>query len=125
MRISLLDAARLRAVHCVARAALRFTSPARALRIVGRVASISPPLRDLPEARAAEALLARSGSCLTRAVTVASRLAGSEVVIGADPWRAGSGSPHAHAWVELGGQRLDPASGREFLFGELARLRVP
>lgn len=122
-RLSMSDAIRLRGLHLIARAALRLTSPPLALRLVGRVSWLSRPLGDLAKARAAEDALRGSGTCLTRAVTVSSRLRRSEVVIGADPWSSGS-APQAHAWVELDGERLEPARGREFVFGEIARLRV-
>jgi hypothetical protein len=122
-RIRIADSIRLRGLHLVARAALRLASPPRAIRLVRNAAWISRPLGDLAQARAAEDVLRGSGSCLTRSVTIAARLSGSEVVIGADRWSSRS-ALDAHAWVELDGERLDPARGREFVFGEIARLAV-
>jgi hypothetical protein len=110
------------ALHCLVRAALRVAPPPRALRWVTRAARVLPPLQGADEARALRSLLGRSGSCLTRAITIASRLPGGEVVIGLDPW--GATSPRAHAWVELGGVRIDASDGETFWFGEVARMRV-
>jgi hypothetical protein len=122
-RMALSDSIRLRGLHWVARAALRLVSPPAAIRVVRRVAWISRSLGDVAQARAAENILRGSGSCLTRSLKIAALLRGSEVVIGADPWPSRPG-PHAHAWVELEGERLDPVGSGKFAFGEIARLAV-
>jgi hypothetical protein len=82
---------------------------------------MTPSFRDLESARAADRLL-RSGSCLSRAVTIAARLQGADIVIGIDPWHSKSAETRAHAWVELAGERLRPNEGRQFVFGEILRL---
>jgi hypothetical protein len=66
-----------------------------------------PRFERIDEARAAAHALARTGSCLSRSLAVASRLPGAEVVIGADPrWSA---KFTAHAWVEWKDEVVDSA----------------
>jgi hypothetical protein len=122
MRTSLRELGEARAIHLMVRAALRLTSAPRALRYVSRFARRLRPLEDLQQARRFQRALGRSGSCLSRALAVAARVPGAEVVIGVDPW--GSSTTRAHAWVELDGERVDAGSIDSFGFGEMARLRV-
>jgi hypothetical protein len=89
-----------RLLHVVARIALLARSPLQARRIVDKVGRLLPPL-SLGEAMRIAQEIEGAGTCLTRALTVAARLPGSEVVIGAD---GGSKRPFsAHAWVERDG----------------------
>ena len=122
MNPSLRQLGEARAIHLMVRAALRVTSAPRALRYVSRLARRLRPLEDLQEVRGFDRALGRSGSCLSRAIAVAARVQGAEVVIGVDPW--GSSTTRAHAWVELDGTRVDSGSIDSFGFGEMARLRV-
>jgi hypothetical protein len=135
MRLAVRDALQLHALHWVARAALRVRSPLQAKNLVDRVAARLRPLGGIDEARAALEHLFPSGSCLSRALTVAAALPGAEVVIGVDGSSAARLS--AHAWLEMRGVRLDtrptrptrparttsdPGVGRLELHDELARL---
>ena len=100
---------RTRLLHGVARAALRITTPLRAFAIVRRVAVCLTPYSDREVAVGESKALERSGTCLSRAITIASRLPGARVAIGVDPARIGA---FAHAWVETAGGPLcarDPA----------------
>lgn len=114
-------AARLQALHYLARTALRFCPPLRAKAIVDGAAQWLPPLRDASDARAAVRLLFPRGSCLTRAVTIAAMLPAAEVVIGIAPPR--TPRARAHAWLEIGGEPVDTVPGESLGFpDELARL---
>jgi hypothetical protein len=116
------DVLAMRLLHGVARIALRLQPPAKARRTVehcARWVPWVPRFEGFDVARAAARALARTGSCLSRSLTVASRLPGAEVVIGADPrW---SGAFTAHAWVEWKDQVVD-ASGVTKRGEPLARL---
>jgi hypothetical protein len=92
-------------VHLVARATLRWLSPLRAKSITDRIAALVPPLREPSDAQTAMQGLSGSGTCLTRALAVASRLAEAEVVIGLHP--ASKPFRTAHAWVESNGTRIE------------------
>ncbi len=101
----------------VARVALRRLPPPRAASLVRALGRMLPALGDA-EARRDAARLRHigGGTCLTRAITVAARARGAEVVIGANP--SASSGEIAHAWVERKGAVLtDPAD-----YAELARL---
>ena len=112
-----------RALHALARIALRIAPPLRAKRMVDSVARWVAPLADVDCARDLASALQARGTCLSRALTVAALLPGAEVVIGVDP-RAG-GSLFAHAWVEHEGRalRVTDVSGREItrLSGDTSR----
>jgi hypothetical protein len=124
------DAVRLRALHWVARAALRIRSPLRAKSIVDRVASLFPRLHGVEDAHAAVRELFPAGSCLSRALAIAATVPGAEVVIGVYP--PSQSSIVAHAWLEIDAVCVDtrPAESgarREHergsgLPGELTRL---
>jgi hypothetical protein len=96
-------------LNLIAIAALRVRPPLRAKRIVDRVARVFGSFEDRAEAEAIAARLEPSGSCLSRALAVAARLPGAEVVLLA-------GRPDAfwaHAMVEhegtpLGGETKAP-----------------
>ena len=117
---SLASLMRLHALHLVARIALRTRPPLRAKALVDRAARISPTLRGVGDAQAAIRVLFPTGSCLSRALTVAAALPNAEVVLGMDPWKGASAT--AHAWLEIGNARVDtnPVSGGTFP-DELAR----
>jgi hypothetical protein len=103
------DALSTHAVHMVAWLALRLQNPLAARRTTARIGARIRPFENLQEARSAAARLSRSGSCLSRALAIAARLPGSAVVIGVDPrW---SSRLAAHAWVEFGGEPIDPTQG--------------
>ena len=119
-----------RLVHLLSRVAVRLASPLQAKALSDAVAAMLPPLRGAAEAEIAMKTLADSGTCLTRALAVASRLPGAEVVIGVDPSRGPISS--AHAWVEFKGHKIEtvpietaaPAEASESLssLAEIARL---
>jgi hypothetical protein len=97
----------MRALHAVARVALRFQPPIAARRTVDRCGRWLGEFHGLDEASDAALTLERSGSCLSRSLAIASRLPGARVVIGADPrWTARF---TAHAWVEWDTHVVDTA----------------
>lgn len=111
----------LHALHSFARFALWRWPPLEAKEHIDRVARRFRPLSGVEDARAAVALLFPSGTCLSRAVTVAARLPGAEVVIGIDPWAAAR--LKAHAWLEVEQERVDTnPRGPTPVPDELARL---
>ncbi|HRG99618.1 MAG TPA: lasso peptide biosynthesis B2 protein [Polyangiaceae bacterium] len=107
-----------RVLHLVARASVRLLAPRTAHRVVRAVGRALPALDASDVARVAAGLAGR-GTCLSRALTLAARLPGAEVVIGAR--RPGlDGAFTAHAWLERDGAPLaSDAEGHR----ELARLR--
>jgi hypothetical protein len=94
-----------RLVHLVSRVAVRLASPLQAKSVSDALAAMLPPLRGAAEAEIAMKGLGDSGTCLTRALAVASRLPGAEIVIGVDPSRRPISS--AHAWVEFKGRKIE------------------
>jgi hypothetical protein len=72
------------------------------------------------EARAALTALGKSGTCLSRSLTIAAVLPGSDVVIAFH--REGPSKRNAHAWVELRGAAIAENSETE-MFQEIARLK--
>jgi hypothetical protein len=84
--------AKLEHAKAVARAGARFVSPLDA----ERARILFDDLRPI-------------GTCLSRSLTIASRLAGAEVAFGFDPGRAPNFRPHA--WVMLAGQELVSGDG--------------
>lgn len=102
---------RLRALHFIARAALRMLPPRRAKTIVDEAARMLPKFRSLDEARRAASVLDREGTCLSRSLTLASRLDDARVVIGVDPGGTVS-MLLAHAWVEVAGVPLRASDPR-------------
>jgi hypothetical protein len=119
-RLTAHDVARLHALHCLARLALRIRPLLRAKRVVDRIAIQFPPMCGVEDARDAVRALFPTGSCLSRAVTIAAAIPGAEVVIGVDVW--GSARLGAHAWLEINGNRVDTVPGDARLPDELARL---
>ncbi len=113
------DALRLRGLHLIARAALRVRPPLRAKALVDWVAHMLPPLRSADHVQSAVGALFPSGTCLSRAVTIAAALPGAEVVIGVNVWNAAR--PSAHAWLEIDGVRVDTTPGSSQFPDELAR----
>jgi hypothetical protein len=99
-----LDAFALHGLHWIARGALRFQPPLRAKRTVDRIARMLRPFCGVAEAHEAARTMQQAGSCLSRAVVIASRLPGAQVVIGVDRWQ--SVRAKGHAWVEVGGTRV-------------------
>ncbi len=104
-------------LHLVARVCLRLAPPLRAQRAVATLGGLLRPL-SIGEARRVAARLEGRGTCLSRALTLAACVPGSEIVIGgARPEGARFG---AHAWVEHQGEALSATlEGHE----ELARVR--
>lgn len=105
-------------LHVVARAALRALPPLDAKRVVDAAAVPLGRYPSLDRARAAAGTLDGTGTCLSRALTVAARLDGARVVIGVEPGRQIS-MLHAHAWVEIDGAPLRASDPRG---EEIARL---
>jgi hypothetical protein len=104
-------------LHLVAWLALRALPPKDAFSVVLRVGSLLPQRRSASAVRRAAKKL-RSGTCLSRALTISARAPRSEVVIGVTPpppARFG-----AHAWVEIDGAPLEPTDRAG---AEIARLR--
>ena len=104
-------------LHAVAWVSLRAVPPQEAYTVVLRAGALLPQRRSTPAVRRAAARL-RFGTCLSRAITVAARAPGSEVVIGVSP----PGAFSAHAWVELGGA---PLNAEDPIGLEIARLKRP
>jgi hypothetical protein len=111
---------RLHGLHWLARVALRVRSPLQAKALLDRVGRLFPPLRGVESASEAAQTLFSSGSCLSRAMTIAAAVPGAEVVIGVDAWSAARLT--AHAWVELDGVRVDTRPGDAEFPDELVRL---
>jgi hypothetical protein len=99
-------------LHLVARFATRVLPPDRAKRVVDRMGELLPPLRAAVDAEAYLAELSGSGSCLTRALAVAARWPGGQVVIGGNVGEALRDFA-AHAWVENRGIRVGADSSIE------------
>jgi hypothetical protein len=85
----------------VARVVLRVRPLPQARRVVQAAARFFRPLSDA-EARDVARRLKRRGTCLSRALTIAARVPGAEIVIGRNEGRRFS----AHAWVERGDEVL-------------------
>ena len=112
---------RLRALHLVARLALRLCPPLQAKALVDQVGPRLAKLHGPADARAAVKELFPAGTCLSRAVTIAATLRGADVVIGFDAWSGARGS--AHAWLEIEGVRVDTSLNGDPQFpDELTRL---
>jgi hypothetical protein len=120
MRPSLSDRTSLHALHGVARLAVRLLTPVRAKRLLDRLGGGLRAYRTPDELRAGAHVLDGHGTCLTRALTLAARAPGAEVVIAVDPRR--SASLHAHAWVEFAGTTFGEDGARAGGAGEIARL---
>ena len=115
------NAVRLRALHLLARLALRLCSPLQAKALVDRIGIHLEAMQGPEAARAAVRELFPAGTCLSRAVTIAATLRGADVVIGFDAWSGARGS--AHAWLEIDGVRVDTSLDGDPQFpDELTRL---
>jgi hypothetical protein len=115
------NALSLRALHLLARLALRLCPPLHAKALVDRIGAHLAPLHGPEAARAAVRELSPAGTCLSRAVTIAARVRGADVVIGFDAWNGARGS--AHAWLEIEGVRVDTSlDGNPQFPDELTRL---
>ena len=88
-------------LNAMAWVALRVWAPLEAKRRIDTVGSWLGSL-DVERARRAAHTL-RGGTCLSRAITIAARVPGAEVVIGA---RGKGPTFHAHAWVEVQGAAI-------------------
>jgi hypothetical protein len=109
----------MRALHLVARTALRLFPPRRAKDVVDETAKrLTVPFGSLDEARAVLAAIEHEGTCLSRALVVAARLRDAEVVIGVDP-NGNRSLLAAHAWVVIDGVPLRASDPRG---EEIARL---
>lgn len=107
----------LQILHGIAWIAIRIQKPLGAKRTVDFVGQWMPRFKTVAEAKDAANSLDRQGTCLSRALTVAARLEGAEVVIGVDA----RGPVVAHAWVEVEGRPLRPEDPSG---GEIARLNA-
>jgi hypothetical protein len=76
---------------------------------IARAGAMVVPTLSMHSAKMLFADLRPVGTCLSRSLTIASRLPESEVAFGFDPARA----PHfrPHAWVVIGGEELIPGDG--------------
>jgi hypothetical protein len=101
-----------RTLRVVASLALSMFPPLRAKRIVDFVARPLSPL-SCPEAIGLARALEGRGTCLSRALAIAARLPGADVVIAIAPPE--TKGPFAHAWVEYLGRplRASDATGVE------------
>ncbi|HEY1691526.1 MAG TPA: lasso peptide biosynthesis B2 protein [Polyangiaceae bacterium] len=104
-----------RLLHVFARVVVRVQPPLQAKRTVFGVGRLLPRL-SLSEAEETVRRLEGRGTCLTRALTVAACLPGSDVVIGSD---GVAEKFAAHAWVECNG---DVINGMERSRHDIARL---
>src|ERR1700690_1636521 len=111
--------------HFLSRVGLKIAPPAVVYRLLGLVGRIAPLTRD--EGVTYFNKLDRVGSCLSRSISVASRLPEAYVAIGVTPLPertvCDAKTIHAHAWVEIGGE---PLRGREpmgAVIGTLGRRR--
>jgi hypothetical protein len=109
-RLSRRQVLQLRGLHCVARALLLTSRPLRAKAMVDRIARYLEPLVGADEALAAVEALLPSGSCLSRAMTVAAAMPGAQIVVGVDRWTGVEA--FAHAWLEIEALRVDASPGR-------------
>jgi hypothetical protein len=101
---------------------LRACRPLRAHAIMQRVGWFLPSLRTPAEARAAVESLQRWGTCLSRALAVAARTPGADVVIGVQP---DQGALRAHAWLELSGEPVDQSAPAGCEIARLPGRRLP
>ena len=98
-------------LHLLTRVALRMLGTGKAWELVSRVGRVMPAL-DATEAVAES--LGRSGSCLSRSMTLAARMHGARVAVGVK--KSGYRAVHAtrfglapsraiaaHAWIEIAG----------------------
>jgi len=99
------DAITNHALNAAAWLALRVLPPLRAKSVIDRIARAAQPFPSEDDARAAAHALGWAGTCLSRCLAVASRLPGSDVLIGIDP--SCSGRFRAHAWIEVHGRPLE------------------
>jgi hypothetical protein len=102
-------------LHVAARIAIRLWPPIRAKRRIDAIGSVLRPF-TVDEATARYRKL-KGGTCLSRALAIASRMPGAEVVIGATSARGSM--MNAHAWIEAAGKPIGLDEPRI----ELARLR--
>jgi hypothetical protein len=107
------------AMHAITWTALRLTTPLRAHALAQFMAARLPPV-DAEDAKALLEKVSPWGSCLSQALTVASRLPGARVAIGVTP----GGSPFGHAWVECNGAPLRPTDPRGFVIARLQPVRT-
>jgi hypothetical protein len=89
------------ALNIVAQIAVRRRNPSDASQLVNAAARHLPALR--PEQARLIARRLRTGTCLTRSMSLAARIPGAFVAIGVHP-RAQT--IDAHAWVEVGANPL-------------------
>lgn len=109
-------------LHAVAWGLLRVLPPRSAFRWTARIGRVFPPIRSRATARQMAETLEAHGTCLSRAVTVASRIPDAEVVIGVDARSLPARAPFtAHAWVDLNGTPLREEDARP---GEIVRFKV-
>jgi hypothetical protein len=118
---SSLGAAPLHALHWLTRAALRVQPPIKAKRTVDMIAHRIGTLYGTARAHRALQALQGRGSCLSRALTVASLVHDAEVVIGIN--RLDSARACAHAWVEIHNVRVDVDPPRGVHYRIIARMR--
>ncbi len=89
------------AAHLVARVTVALLPPAQALKVT---AYFTRRMRlDRISARHVSSVLEPWGTCLSRAVSIAARIPGAEIVLGGD---TETGAFTAHAWVEIDGRPL-------------------
>jgi len=105
-------------LHLLARVLLRVCSLPNTYTTLIRLGALFPPHRDRNRLLRASDRVRGRGTCLTRALAVAARAPAADVVIGIPPRE--DDRFVAHAWLELGGEPVDPA---EVTGPEIARLR--
>ena len=107
LRFGRLDRIRDLALLAMAHGALRIFRPLRAHAVMMRVGAWLPRLETAEEARRVARSLRRHGSCLSRALVVASRAPTADVVIGVEP--RSNEQLVAHAWIEMDGSPIHPS----------------
>jgi hypothetical protein len=110
--------------HAFAFVALQLGSPRQAHSWIKAAASAWPRIGDIQQARAVVRRLGNRGTCLSRALAVATRCAESQVVFGIARNRAESSferaSIQAHAWVEVNQVPLEATRDNWMEVGRLA-----
>ena len=105
-------------LHGFVRASVRFQSPSASRTAFRRCSAYLPAVSDPKRVRLLVRILASRGTCWTRALTLATVVPRSEVVIGVNPADA---TMFAHAWVESPNRRVRRAS---LNVSEIARLPI-
>jgi hypothetical protein len=106
-----------RFLNTAARMLLNTCKPLRAHSLLMQLGRIFPPHRTRQEMQQVARNLRLSGTCLSRSMAIVSRAPTGTVVLAVQLLEGGA-RLMAHAWVEIGGEPLDPSDPAG---GEIAR----